>query len=30
VDVSYWLIRALAFLRLAWNVRLPSTQALAA
>jgi stearoyl-CoA desaturase (delta-9 desaturase) len=30
VDVSYWAIRALAFLRLAWDVRLPPSQALPA
>ena len=29
-DVSYYVIRALAWLRLAWNVRLPSRQAQAA
>jgi stearoyl-CoA desaturase (delta-9 desaturase) len=28
IDVSYWTIRALALVRLAWNVRLPSAQAL--
>jgi stearoyl-CoA desaturase (Delta-9 desaturase) len=28
VDVSYWVIRALAVLGLAWSVRLPATQAL--
>jgi stearoyl-CoA desaturase (delta-9 desaturase) len=30
VDVSYYVIRVLAWLRLAWNVRLPSRQAQAA
>ena len=28
IDVSYWVIRALTLLRLAWNVRLPSERAL--
>lgn len=27
IDVSYWVIRSLAWLRLAWNVRLPSREA---
>ena len=27
IDVSYWVIRGLALLRLAWDVRLPSEQA---
>ena len=27
IDMSYWVIRALALLGLAWNVRLPATQA---
>jgi len=27
IDVSYWVIRALALLHLAWNVKLPSKQA---
>jgi len=27
IDASYWLIRTLALLRLAWNVKLPSKQA---
>jgi stearoyl-CoA desaturase (delta-9 desaturase) len=30
IDVSYWAIRALALLGLAWNVRLPQERALAA
>jgi stearoyl-CoA desaturase (delta-9 desaturase) len=30
VDVSYWVIRALALLGLAWKVRLPAGQPLAA
>ena len=29
IDVSYWVIRGLAWLGLAWNVKLPSKQALA-
>jgi stearoyl-CoA desaturase (delta-9 desaturase) len=29
IDVSYWVIRALAWMGLAWNVKLPSKQALA-
>jgi stearoyl-CoA desaturase (delta-9 desaturase) len=29
IDMSYWIIRALALLGLAWDVRLPSEQALA-
>lgn len=29
IDVSYWVIRGLAWMGLAWNVRLPSKQALA-
>src|SRR6185437_12182565 len=27
IDVSYWIIRTLALLRLAWNVKVPTTQA---
>jgi stearoyl-CoA desaturase (delta-9 desaturase) len=27
LDVSYWVIRMLAFFHLAWNVKLPSKQA---
>jgi stearoyl-CoA desaturase (Delta-9 desaturase) len=27
IDVSYWVIRALALMRLAWNVKLPTKQA---
>ncbi len=30
IDVSYWVIRTLAILRLAWNVRLPTKRAQAA
>jgi hypothetical protein len=30
VDVSYWVIRALAVFRLAWDVKLPTAQAQAA
>ena len=30
IDVSYWVIRALAWLRLAWNVKVPTTAAQAA
>jgi hypothetical protein len=30
VDVSYYVIRTLAWLRLAWNVRLPARRAPAA
>ncbi len=29
IDVSYWVIRGLAWLGLAWNIRLPSKQAVA-
>jgi stearoyl-CoA desaturase (delta-9 desaturase) len=29
IDVSYWIIRALAWLRLAWDVKLPTQHALA-
>ncbi len=29
LDISYWVIRALAAMRLAWNVRLPTVEALA-
>lgn len=27
IDVSYWVIRAMALLGLAWNLKLPSKQA---
>ena len=30
VDVSYWIIRAMSGLRLAWNVKSPTAQAIAA
>jgi stearoyl-CoA desaturase (delta-9 desaturase) len=28
IDVSYWVIRALASVGLAWNIKLPSKQAM--